>query len=80
MNMQEARTAVAAAFARIAPDIEPSELTEDARLRQDLDIDSLDLLRLIQVIADTTGVNTPEDDYRQLATVGGFIRYVASHG
>lgn len=80
MNTQKARTAVEAAFAQIAPDIEPSELIEQARLSQDLDIDSLDFLRLVQVIADTTGVDTPEDDYRQLATVGGFIGYVAAHG
>jgi acyl carrier protein len=80
MNTQQARAAVEAAFAQIAPDIESSELTDDARLRQDLDIDSLDFLRLVQVIADTTGVDTPEEDYRQLATVGGFVEYVASHG
>jgi len=80
MNTQQARAAVEAAFAQIAPDIEPSELIGDARLRQDLDIDSLDFLRLVQVIADTTGVDTPEEDYRQLATVGGFVEYVASHG
>jgi acyl carrier protein len=79
MNTQQARAAVEAAFAQIAPDIESSELTDDARLRQDLDIDSLDFLRLVQVIADTTGVDTPEEDYRQLATVGGFVEYVASH-
>jgi acyl carrier protein len=79
MNTQQARAAVEAAFAQIAPDIESSELTDDARLRQDLDIDSLDFLRLVQVIADTTGVDTPEEDYRQLATVGGFVGYVASH-
>ena len=80
MNMQDARAAVVAAFAEIAPDVEPDSLSEDARLRQDLDIDSLDFLRLIQAISESTGVDTPEGDYRQLATVGGFIDYVAAHG
>jgi acyl carrier protein len=80
MKTQDARTAVEAAFAQVAPDIDPDSLSDDARLRQDLDIDSLDFLRLIQAISDSTGVDTPEEDYRQLATVGGFVDYVASHG
>ena len=80
MNMQDARAAVQAAFAEVAPDVEPDALTESARLRQDLEIDSFDFLRLVQVVADATGVDTPEDDYRRLDTVGGFIAYVAAHG
>jgi acyl carrier protein len=80
MNTQNARNAVQAAFAEIAPDVEPDDLTEEARLRQDLDIDSFDFLRLIELISESTGVDTPEEDYAQLATVGGFIAYVASHG
>ncbi|MEY9951611.1 acyl carrier protein [Leifsonia sp. EB34] len=80
MNTQDARAAVTAAFAEVAPDIAPDDLIERARLRQDLEIDSLDFLRLIELVAESTGVDTPEDDYRQLDTVGGFIGYVASHG
>lgn len=80
MNLTDARAAVQAAFAEVAPDVDAADLTAEARLRQDLDIDSFDLLRLIELIAESTGVDTPEEDYRQLATVGGFIAYVASHG
>ena len=80
MNMQDARAAVQAAFAEVAPDVDPDALTEGARLRQDLEIDSFDFLRLVQVVADSTGVDTPEEDYRRLDTVGGFITYVAAHG
>jgi len=80
MNTDDARTAVEAAFAEVAPDILPDELTASARLRQDLEIDSLDFLRLVELIAESTGVDTPEEDYRRLDTVGGFIDYVASNG
>jgi acyl carrier protein len=79
MNTQDARAAVQAAFAEVAPELTPDELAEGARLRQDLEIDSLDFLRLVELIAESTGVDTPEDDYRRLDTVGGVIDYVASH-
>ena len=78
MNTQDARAAVETAFAEVAPDIAPDELTENARLRQDLEIDSLDFLRLVELVAQTTGVDIPETDYRRLATIGGFIDYIAS--
>ena len=80
MNIQDARAAVEAAFAEVAPDLERADLTDDARVRQDLDIDSLDFLRLVETIAERTGVDTPERDYHLLATVGGFVDYVAAHG
>lgn len=80
MNTTDARAAVQAAFAEVAPDLEPGQLTDGARLRQDLEIDSLDFLRLVEIVAGRTGVDTPESDYRRLDTVGGFIDYVATHG
>lgn len=80
MNTDDARVAVQAAFAQVAPDLDAAELIDTARLRQDLEIDSLDFLRLVETIAASTGVDTPESDYPQLATVGGVVGYVASHG
>ena len=80
MNTEHARTAVESAFAEVAPDIAPDELADSARLRQDLEIDSFDFLRLVQLIADATGLDIPERDYHHLDTVGGFVDYVAVHG
>lgn len=77
MNAEEARIAVENAFAEVAPDLTGDDLDDTARLRQDLEIDSFDFLRLVQLIADSTGVDTPEQDYHRLDTVGGFIDYVA---
>ena len=80
MNVQDARAAVLAAIGQIAPDVETGGLDENSRLRQDLELDSLDFLRLIETIAASTGVNTPEGDYAEVATVKGLIGYVAAHG
>ncbi|WJH23767.1 acyl carrier protein [Pseudarthrobacter defluvii] len=80
MNDQAARQAVEAAIGKVAPDVEPEDLEGGARLRQDLELDSLDFLRLVEVIAETTGVDIPEADYPAVATVDGLVTYVAARG
>ena len=80
MNEQDARQAVEAAIGKVAPDVEPGDLDGGARLRQDLELDSLDFLRLVEVIAESTGVDIPEADYPAVATVDGLATYVARHG
>ena len=80
MNDQDARAAVLAALNEVAPDVETEGLDGSARLRQDLELDSLDFLRLLETLAQSTGVETPEDDYAGLTTVGSLVDYVAAHG
>ncbi len=80
MNAQDAQAAVFAALDEVAPDVDTSDLDTSWRLRQDLEIDSLDFLRLLEVLSESTGVDTPEEDYRGLATVQQVIDYVAARG
>ena len=79
MNQSEARAVVEVALGEVAPDVEPDELEPGARLRQDLELDSLDFLGLMETIAREAGVTVPEVDYPLVATVGGLIDYVAAH-
>ncbi len=80
MNEQDARAAVRAAIGKVAPDVELAETDEGSRLRQDLELDSLDFLRLIETIDTETGVDIPERDYPAVATVKGLISYLEAHG
>ncbi|QCO96868.1 acyl carrier protein [Arthrobacter sp. 24S4-2] len=80
MNEQDARQAVHTAISQVAPDVDFDGLDEDSRLRQDLELDSLDFLRLVETINEATGVDIPERDYTAVATVKGLIDYVASRG
>jgi acyl carrier protein len=63
-----------------APDVEPDDLVEGARLRQDLELDSLDFLRVLETIVRDTGVDIPESAYADVGTVKGLVAYVAGHG
>lgn len=80
MNEQDARAAVHSAINEVAPDVDTDGLEGAARLRQDLELDSLDFLRLLEVLSQSTGVDTPEDDYAGLTTVQSLIDHVATHG
>lgn len=80
MNEQDARAAVRAAIGKVAPDVELDDVDGDARLRQDLELDSLDFLRLVETIDTATGVDIPERDYPAVATVNGLISYLSAHG
>lgn len=80
MKEQDARQALQAAISQVVPDVEPDDLEGRARLRQDLELDSLDFLHLVETIAKTTGVDIPERDYPAVATVDGLVNYLAGHG
>lgn len=80
MNEQAAWDTVRAAIGTVAPDVDPGDLVEGARLRQDLELDSLDFLRVLETVVQRTGVDVPEDAYAQVATVDGLVRYLTARG
>ena len=78
MTRDEIRNAVMQALTRIAPEIDPQDLQADIVLRQEFDLDSMDFLNFVIGLHDTFGVDVPEQDYAQLATLNGAVDYVAS--
>lgn len=78
MNPVQAREAVTAALAGVAPEADLDGLDPGARLRDELDLDSLDFLNLVQALKDLTGVEIPEADYRRVDTLGELLGYLES--
>ena len=62
-------------LAKLGP--EPEEISRDATF-ESLDVDSLDLVELGQVVEDRYGVKLEGDDLKDLRTVGDAIDLVAS--
>jgi acyl carrier protein len=77
---QDAWDAVRAAVGEVAPDVAPEDLVGEARLRQDLELDSLDFLRVLETIVARTGVDIPEDAYAEVSTVQGLVGYLTARG
>jgi len=68
-------TTVRDALAQFGP--EPEEITPDATF-EDLDVDSLDLAELSQIIEDEYGVQLKGDDVGKIKTVGDAVDMVVS--
>lgn len=80
MSEANTRTMVLAAIKKVAPDTDDEDLTDDADIRDDLDLDSMDFLNLIVAVKKDLGVEIPEADYPQVATVGALCAYLSERG
>jgi acyl carrier protein len=61
---------ITAAIATFGPDL--ADITRDATLEH-LDVDSLDLVELAQIVEDDYGVELHSDDLREVRTVGDVV-------
>ncbi len=57
-------------------EVEPEKVTMEARFREDLEADSLDLVELIMEFEEQFGANIPDDDAQKIKTVGAAVAYV----
>jgi acyl carrier protein len=68
------------ALRQIAPEVEPGEIRPDAVLRDQIDIDSIDFMNFVIALHEQLGVDVPEVDYPEIATLDGCVAYLARHG
>lgn len=61
---------------RVAPDLGPADITPDAHLQDDLELDSMDVLNLVAALHARLGVDIPEADYPQIATLNRALAYL----
>ena len=57
---------------------DPSKVTPEARFREDLEADSLDLVELIMAFEEAFDLDIPDEEAEKLATVKDAIDYVES--
>jgi acyl carrier protein len=56
--------------------VEPEKVTLEARFREDLEADSLDLVELIMAFEEEFGEEISDDDAQSIRTVGDAMAYV----
>jgi acyl carrier protein len=79
MTDDEIAQAVKDIIASIAPDEDLSSLDPDVRLREQIDLDSMDFLDIVMELRKLYGVQVPEQDYKELASLNGCVRYLRPH-
>ncbi len=55
------------------------KITPEARFREDLDADSLDLVELIMAFEDKFGAEISDEDAQSITTVGEAVAYIDAH-
>ena len=60
--------------------LDPAEVQSDKSFTDDLDIDSLSMVEIVQACEDKFGVSIPDDQVKNLKTVGDAIDYIANAG
>ena len=78
MTSDEIRTALLSCLTDVAPETADEEIEDDADLREELDLDSMDVLRWVQGIHKALGVEIPEEDYDKMTSLEDAIAYVAT--
>jgi len=56
--------------------IDEDRVTKDARFREDLEADSLDLVELIMEFEDEFGGEISDEDAQKITTVGDAVQYI----
>jgi acyl carrier protein len=76
MTRDEVLLAVKDIIATIAPDEDLSGLDPVLRLRDQIDLDSMDFLDIVMELRKLYGVQVPESDYKELASLEGCVNYL----
>jgi len=59
--------------------VNPDDVTDSSTL-EDLDMDSLDVVEIMQAIEDDLGIRVPDEDLEDLSTIGDAVAAVVKNG
>lgn len=59
--------------------VDPSEVTPEASIKEDLGADSLDVMDLVLELEDEFEMEISDEDAEKISTVGDIVEYIESH-
>ena len=78
MNKDEIESRVRKILSDITADSEALEIRADVRIRDQLDLDSMDFLNFLIAVDEELHVDIPEADYPKLRTLNDIVEYLAA--
>jgi acyl carrier protein len=76
VSPDDLRDTVLGALGEIAPEVDLAAVKPDVAFREQLDLDSMDLLNFVVALHERLDVEIPEADYPRLATLDGCVGYL----
>lgn len=74
--MSEVERVLEDVLASIAPEADLASVPGGAILREELDLDSMDLLAIYTGLCERLSIQIPESDYPKIATRDGLVAYL----
>jgi acyl carrier protein len=78
MTRDEIRSTVLRLLSGVAPEVDTASIQPNIRLRDQIDIDSMDALNFLISIDAELHVDIPEADYPKLTTLDNIIEYLSA--
>lgn len=75
-DRKDIQASVLRLLGNVAPEADPASLKPNVAFRDQLDIDSMDLLNFVISLHKEFGVDIPERDYPKMMTVDGCVAYI----
>jgi len=79
VNDDDVRAVIVQVLHEVAPEVELDGVAGDADLREELGLDSMDILNFAIGLQERTGVDVPERDYPRIVTIDGCTGYLLAH-
>jgi len=77
-DQQAIRETVLRVLRTIAPEVDPASIDPKVDWRDQLDLDSVDLLNFLVRVHEALGVDIPEEDYPKLSSLERCVAYLAA--
>lgn len=77
MTREQIREVLIRVLGQVAPEADLSQIKSNLRIRDQLDVDSMDLLNFMIGLHKELGVDIPEADYPKLVTLDSCMEYLA---
>ncbi len=77
MSDETLESTVLRVLGEVAPEVDTANVDPVEDLRDQLDLDSMDILNMAIGLFEATGVEVPESDYPRIVTISGAVDYLA---
>lgn len=79
MDINDIRTKLLALLRTVAPDVDTGSIDPERAFRDQFDFDSMDSLHFATAVSEAFGIDIPERDYSNLASLNAAAQFVLKH-